>query len=467
MALRTQQPGRAVVLKDGTYNIASIEPLRIDSPRVSIRGMSGNPTAIVLVGKGFENCDDVEEEMLQLYGTDVLLADFTISECRCNCVKFQSGANNNTVFHNVHFLNVGERMIKHPNVPFSESCTLRHCHFENTKIPSASRCGSNSLDQDGNYIAGIDIMYGRNWVIHDNVFLNIKGSSGGGRGAIFLWGMSENMVSERNTIAGCDRSICYGNPGGSYVIGGIIRNNFINRGAGQAMEICQSSNIQTFNNTVYSTVPTYSLAISYYQPGGGNEFKNNIVFGNLYRNGGAVVDTARNLIRTTMQNWFISPATNDLHLNAFATAAVNSGLANLVTDDWNGHCRAATDALTDIGADEYNSVVVQCPGPAIETNSDMSAGNIKITAMPNPFNSAVTITVEDVNGQQAVKRENARIDIFTIHGKHVQSLPVARPALGGLSASFIWDASAQPSGAYIIRVIIEEKILVKQIIFMK
>ena len=50
------------------------------------------------------------------------------------------------------------------------------------------------------------------WTISDNTFVNIKGHSGGGRAAIFVWVRSRRVVVERNQILHCDRGIAFGQP---------------------------------------------------------------------------------------------------------------------------------------------------------------------------------------------------------------------------------------------------------------
>ncbi|OGJ85626.1 MAG: hypothetical protein A2268_16625 [Candidatus Raymondbacteria bacterium RifOxyA12_full_50_37] len=99
-------------------------------------------------------------------------------------------------------------------------------------------------------------------------------------------------------------------------------------------------------------------------------------------------------------------------------------------------------------------------GPAIASISDGS----QITTVPNPFNPSVTIAV---SGQQTAGSDNARIEIFNIHGKHVQSLPTANRSVSGGSVGVVWDASAQPSGVYIVKVGMGNRMLTKAITLVK
>ena len=63
----------------------------------------------------------------------------------------------------------------------------------------------------GDYIAGMDIMNAKNYVIADNVFVGIGGFTGQARGAIFIWNGSEDCTIERNIIIDSDTGICLGN----------------------------------------------------------------------------------------------------------------------------------------------------------------------------------------------------------------------------------------------------------------
>jgi hypothetical protein len=358
-ALQSLQPGQTILMADGEYDISGIEPLQIRVNGTVIRGASGNPTLTAIRGNGFESCVDPDEEMLMLFTSDITIADLTISESRCHGIKIEHDAVDNLLLHNVRFINIGERCIKGGNAYNPENNTIRYCHFEDTKIPAADRCGAHF---EGNYIGGMDVMNASAWVVHDNVFRNIKGATGGGRGGIFFWQGCTNMTVERNTFIDCDVSIAFGNPSGENdVTTGIIRNNFIVRGAYIAMEICNSSGIAVYHNTVYSQDPVYFRTISFFRCAGGNEFKNNIVFGNFWENEGIMPDTANNIwlsnIGDQNTDWFTDLANGDLHLTANATQAIDNGisLGNNVQLDWDGHGR--TGAL-DIGADEYNSLAV-------------------------------------------------------------------------------------------------------------
>ncbi len=450
MALRNQQAGQTIVLAAGQYSVGSIEFLDLTVNNITVRGATGNPADVVLIGKGFENCIDVEEEMFRVFAQDITFAAMTLSEVRCNCVKFQGGVNNHTIFHNMRFLNVGERMIKAPGTLVAAQCTLRYCHFENTKLPSAIRCGSSgadSIDRDGNYIAGMDIMKGDGWVIHDNMFLNIKGATGMGRAATFLWGQSQNMIVERNTYIGCDRSIAFGNFGGSGTIGCTARNNFIVPGTTNAIEIANSTGPFIFNNTSFSALSTNSGTIWLYNTQNA-EIKNNIICNGISSDA-STADTAHNISlgrsqRSLAARWFGDEAQADLHIKSDTCAPVDAGTTlSSVTDDWDGTMRTGT---YDIGADESPFTHNAIQGYGItETDGLALAG-----PEPNPFNP---VTILRYKVPHTMAGNDLCISVHDMAGRAIRTVHRAAATPGCHAA--LWDGLDDngkpiPSGAYVI-----------------
>jgi len=144
-----------------------------------------------------------------------------------------------------------------------------------------------------------------------------------------------------------------------------------------------------------------------------------------------------------------------------------------VTQDYDGGTRSG---LLDIGADEFASgTPLEIPPPygTIGTGNPIITGythdyypsfpeNISISAYPNPFNSAVSISVETQN------LASLQIEIFDLAGRRVAELPSPSVPLpggeGGDSFShweklaegrmraFTWQpAPALPSGVYLVR----------------
>jgi polygalacturonase len=421
--------GRTVVLLPGTYNIGSLlsdlEGIWIKSDNITIRGATGDPRDVILEGSGFEN-SKIDEEMLMLDADNITIADLTLRESRCHGMKI-SGIRNLLV-HNVRFINIAERSIKGVNGPYSYDCEIRYCHFECTKIPSANRPGAHA---DGNYIAGMDVMVTDGWVVRDCMFKNIKGATGGGRGAVFVWVNSRDMTVERCTFLNCDRGIAFGNNSGGSVTGGIVRNNFIVRGASDGIEMAYSSGIKIYNNTVYSySWNSHAVAFTGCSS---MELKNTIVFGGIY---GSVTQANNIRLENYTTNWFENISEGDLHLRNTAVSAINrGGSLGDVALDWDGHPRSTADNQTDIGADEYNT------SAEIQPVSELLITPEIILVYPNPFSTIVDISLP---------LQNANIKILNMQGKILKSAICNLQSSMGATAR--WDASDYPNGMYIIRV---------------
>lgn len=350
-ALGNAKRGQTLMLADGTYDLSSVEPLRIRVDSVGLYGASRDPAKVILQGQGFGG-SNTNEEMIKIEATHSTLAYVTLRDVRASGLKIQSGANTGLLVHNVNFIDICERSIKGPDAPVSVGGIVRYCLFEQvTPITNAIP----NLNSNGDYIAGMDMMKIEGWRIHDNTFKNIRGMNGGGRAAVFLWNGCKSVVVERNLFIGCDRAIAFGNPSGpvSDMEGGTIRNNFIVAGAGIAIEVCHSHASSVHHNTIYSTNPSFNRTLFFFENAAGNAVKNNLVMGRMFVENGTVPDTAGNLFITSAANWFRNPASGDLHLAGTATAAIDRGVPlSLVTDDFDGVARAGAP---DIGADEYAS----------------------------------------------------------------------------------------------------------------
>ncbi len=364
--------GRTIMLADGTYDISSVEPLRIRTDSVTLYGASRDPAKVILKGQGFAG-SNTGEEAIKIEATNTTLAYITLTEVRANGLKIQSGANHNLLVHNMHFIDICERSIKGPDAPVSNNGVIRYCLFEQ-KTPITSSIPN--LYDNGDYIAGMDMMKINGWRIHDNTFKNIRGRNGGGRAGIFLWKECKNVVVERNVFVGCDRAISFGNPSSavSDMDSGIVRNNFIVAGVGNVIEICNSTHGLIAGNTIFSTNPAYSRTVFMYRGGVGNVLKNNLVLGKLYVQSGEPPDSSNNLFITApgaVRGWFRDTSGGDLHLMPAATGAIDKGtVISQVVTDFDGSSR---DAKPDIGADEWsaNTPILSPPQKSRKPRSEL------------------------------------------------------------------------------------------------
>jgi len=219
---------------------------------------------------------------------------------------------------------------------------IRYCLFVNDTIKPFAGDGFG-----GNYVGGIDMMWLKGWTIADNVFIGIRGRTGGGRGAVFIWIHSEDVVVERNVFVNCDRSICFGNPSGSpvHMTRGIVRNNFIVTGVGQGIEMCRTVDTLVAHNTVVA-LPAHRSAVQFHQGAKGARFVNNIVRGRLR----LADDVAgKDNVGGEQAGWFRNEAIGDLHLTAKAAAI---GKVKRLQDAPEDFDRRKRKAATTPGADD-------------------------------------------------------------------------------------------------------------------
>ncbi len=346
--------GGTILLADGHYKMPRIIVLR-GKKDITIRGAGGDPTEVVLSGKGWDSGGQ-NDDILRIGRCEgVTIADLTFTDCRSYGIKVEAeNAPRDIHIYNCRFQNIGVRAIKgsagqDPNVHAVKG-SVRYCRFENTKIPPADWL------YGGDYIAAIDMMALDDWTFSDNVFRNVKGRNGGGRAAIFIWVRSRGVTVERNLIVNCDRGIAFGNPGQStanrtgerlvYVRDGMIRNNFIVGGPDCGIELWYADGIKVYNNSIWRPERNWGRGIRVGTGTAHTEIVNNLVHGEIRLEGGEA-DLRQNLTGR-LDGHFADPASGDLTLTSAATKAVDQG-ASLpeVTDDIRGQPRKGH---TDLGA---------------------------------------------------------------------------------------------------------------------
>ncbi len=355
-AVASAKPGTTILLADGRYRI---DRLRIGQDRLSLRGASGDRDKVILDGGG-----KLTRIVIVESGKDLLFADLTVANSTEYGIFFygDDGAHRLRVY-NVKFHNCLTRGLKgtyadkvldswtrkHP--PEKEKQLrpiggqVRHCLFVNGRASPRLKLYS------GDYIGGIDIMSAKDWTVADNVFVDIRGQRGGGRGAIFFWVKGENVTVERNLIINCDRGICFGNPSGKpwHMTGGIIRNNFIVAGRSEAIEVSQARNTLVANNTLWCRQQK-QRAVRLVGPVPGCRLVNNLIRGSV----AAPAESKRegNIVGE-LKGWSKRPQVGDLHLTAKAAGAVGKGVAlKEVTTDFD---RQQRKSPPEVGADEINA----------------------------------------------------------------------------------------------------------------
>jgi len=371
-AVMGARPGDTILVADGNYMLE--RTLLFDGKQhVTLRSASGDPAKVTLRGGGGWRgpTDDyrtiASEDLVTIRRSeDIIIAHLTFAEVRHYGIKIGIDADHNPPnpsnihIYDCHFRNIATRAVKGVAMADRKPVvggSVRFCDFENTGIPDPSWAWAL---YEGNYVSAIDMMYLKDWTFSDNVFRNIKGASGGGRGAIFVWNQSRNITVERNLFIGCDRAIAFGNPskptgyqpGTLHVYDGVIRNNFIVVGTSpkavgtKGIEIVWTDNVQVYHNTVYAADPR-CRAIHYFQDIHRLHLANNLVRGRLEGEGDV---RAEGNVVGDLEGYFVNPLEGDLHLTERAAEALGMGVPRAaVTDDFDGQKRADPP---DIGADE-------------------------------------------------------------------------------------------------------------------
>lgn len=357
-AIEEAEPGQTILVREGRYLMPRYVEIRADD--VTLRSASGRRGGVVIDGSQSRH-----RELLGLRGcTGVTIADLTIENIRANGFKINSETNvQRLTIHNCVIHNIWQRGIKGVKVPPEDReairpkrCRVQYCLFYNDRPKQLSDDPSDSFG--GNYVAGIDVMYARDWVISDNVFVGIQGKTFEGRGAIFLWFEAQDCLVERNVIIDCDVGLQLGNPHRAdgvqdHCIGCVARNNFITRAPQAGIVTVYTRDCRVLHNTIHDPQNRLSRLIRTVFTNDGLVVANNLLSGPGMRNeSDSRVEFAHNFVGD-LTDAFVDPASGNLHLKrAVADIVDRAPAVPEVTEDIDGQLR---DARPDIGADELVS----------------------------------------------------------------------------------------------------------------
>lgn len=293
---------------------------------------------------------------------DVVIAHLTLGHCRFHGIQVRGESPHDVSglrVHDCRLVDCNEQFIK------GSSSELDPVGATNGRIEGCLFEFSSGWAYQY-YTGGIDIHKGVNWVVRDNLFLNLRvpaGRSGMAEHAIHFWKrcptMPQNIVVERNRIVNCDRGIGFGlvNAEGGHQGGmSVIRNNQIsNDGTGPQTDVGigleHASGVEVDNNTV--VIAAYWAPIEYRFAGSSNlVFRNNLVNRPIRRRDGAPPAATTNNVERLEPSWFRDLPAGDLRLTGQAQAVVDRGLSLPgFTDDGHGRTRPRGGAW-DVGATE-------------------------------------------------------------------------------------------------------------------
>jgi len=356
-AIEGAQPGQTILVADGHYLMPRYVEIRADS--VTLRGASGRRERVILDGLRSNH-----HELLGVRScSGVTIADLTIQNVRTNGFKINSETNvQRLTIRNCIIHNIWQRGVKGVKVPPAnresvrpKDCRIQYCLFYNDR---PKRLSDDPDDiANGNYIAGIDVMYVKDWTISDNVFVGIQGATGEGRGAIFLWFDTQHCTVERNVIIDCDVGLQLGNPHRAdnveyHCVGCIARNNFITRAPEAGIVTVYTKDCNVLHNTIHDPQSRMSRLIRTVFANDGLFVANNLLSGPGMRNeSDSKIEFAGNLIKDTTAA-FVDPTHGNLHLTQAATEAIDKAITlEEVTEDIDRQPRMKPD----IGADELDS----------------------------------------------------------------------------------------------------------------
>jgi len=354
-ALSSASPGQTILLADGHYMMDSYVEITADN--VTLRSASGRRESVIIDGAKSRH-----RELLGISAcSGVTIADLTIQNIRCNGFKINSNKNvQKLTIYNCIIHNIWQRGVKGVKVPrenrpaeLPKNCRIQYCLFYNDRPKRLSDDPSDIAD--GNYVAGIDVMYATDWVISDNVFVGIQGRTFEGRGAIFIWHTSRDCVIERNIIIDCDVGLQLGNPHRDsettyHCVRCIARNNFITRAPEAGIVTVYTKNCKVLNNTIHDPDSRLGRLLRSVFTNDGLVFANNLLSGPGIRNESeSEISFSNNLIKD-LTDYFINPGSGNLHLKNGIIDAVDKGVTlPEVTEDFD---RQPRGAAPDIGADE-------------------------------------------------------------------------------------------------------------------
>ena len=354
-------PGDQIVIAPGEYEVT--RSLYLTKANVVVRGRTGKPEQVVLRGQGMNKRKDTQT-CFWTAADGIQLRDFTIRDFWQYGVVL-SGREparvlpDRLVLSNLRIQNCGTRHIKAVySKDYSEGVLIEKVHCSQTE--KRQRRPGHPVDAD-NYIGGIDCMKTKDWIIRDCRFESIRGATGGGRGAIFMWIGSVNPLIERNVIVNCGAAICLGNghnPEGIYhVSGGIVRNNFVYHASSwRAVELGYTREVMFVHNTVYGH-SAEARAIDIYDrpniPTEGLQLRSNLIRGQIRNRARGKVILADNISGERVQpDWFVDPPSGKLFLTKAAGEAVDKAQPlPAAPEDILGH-RRPVGALADLGAHE-------------------------------------------------------------------------------------------------------------------
>ena len=233
-----------ILLEDGTYPLSN--SFWIEAPNLIIKSKSGMRENVILTGQ------NVASHIFQIAADNIIIADLTLQDVQNHAVQIHGEFDaDGILLHNLHIKDTGEQMIKGSYDASKKEKGTDDGIVECSLLEYPQGIGPQY------YIGGIDIHNGKNWIVRNSIFKNIRSPDLNidllAEHAIHFWSDSKNTVVENNLIINCDRGIGFG-LGDRGHQGGIIRTNIIYHNSsfgdvGIGLENAQGTMLD--NNTIY------------------------------------------------------------------------------------------------------------------------------------------------------------------------------------------------------------------------
>lgn len=304
--LKAGRSNVTVVVRPGTYTLDN--PIWVAGKNVTVRGSTGNRDDVRIFGKGGEQFQ-WPANVFQAAADGFTVEDMTIGRVGTHAVQVHGEEPFDADgFHmrNVRVIDTGQQMLKGSYDANGSSSTdngLVECSlFEYT-----SGFGPQY------YIGGIDVHRGKNWIVRNNTFRNIRSPEETlAEHAIHFWSDASGTLVENNTILNSDRSIGFG-LGDRGHSGGIIRNNKIyhNTSRGDVGIGLENASNATVEGNIILFANNYPNAIEYRFTGtSGGTIRNNISNKAIKARDGATASLSGNKTNARIAD-YIDPASGD------------------------------------------------------------------------------------------------------------------------------------------------------------
>ncbi len=355
-----------ILVADGHYMMPRYLDLSTDG--ITLHSASGQRDRVVLDGQHSDHGELVGISNCQ----GVTIADLTIQNIKWNGFKINSNKHATRVtIRNCVIHNIWQRGVKGPAVDKADrgtfwptDCRIEYCLFYNDRPKRYSDDPADTAETfRGNYVGGIDAMHARRWVIANNVFQNIHGRTGEGRGAIFLWNESRDCVVEKNIIIDCDCGICLGNHYRHaetkwHDQGCVVRNNLVTRCAETGILAAHTRDCRIVHNTVYDPDSRLRRLVWVQDDNDGLVVANNLLCGPpVLDTGSSRVAKQDNVAGRQWSELLVDPATGDLRVQR--AGVPDCPRLDQVPQDHNDQPRPTQ---TTAGADQFTgSAITRLP----------------------------------------------------------------------------------------------------------